>query len=381
MADTFILSDLQESPAFSQEMSVAAVTGHPYLSHTAPMALMNPNGSGKIVRVKQIKIDPGMVQTSGGPFAYEISRTTAHSASTDTIAASSMDSSNAALPAQVVMCRAALSVTATGTPIGYVFADRITTGMTVALRSVAALTPWAKKMGKCDAPTAEMQRIILRENEGLTLRQPSNAAYALTRYLATVDVRVAATGACHRYEFPITNLGYPLWSLFNGSGSGVTLEVVSIGWMEIGTDEMPNIVVEPIDGLNSATGDALTPTPFDSTASIGSVFARRNAGYLMKGAKTGALISVPHHTWKLPLLIGIGPNFANVAGVMGRYNPVAPIGSELDIVLREGDGMAVTHKNASAFGRNRYSFVFTVESSSGAPPSGGGVSRGRVCNA
>lgn len=380
MADTFVLTDSPVVPSFSMELPNTAVTGHPYLSHTAPLALFNPTGSGKIVKIKKATIHPLLAQTSGGPFAYELQPITAHTVSQDVIAATSMDSNNAALPSQVVLCRSPGAVTTSGGPLDSMFKNSISTNMSRTSGTIYAISPWSHWLARQDAGTAEKQRITLREGQGLSLRLTNNAAYAMASYRMTLVVRVVATGACHTYSFDARNIGYPVWSLMNGSGSGVVLEVVSFSDIENGTDELPVWALEPIDGLDSATGDAMTPTPMDSTASIGSVFARKNAAYQMKGAKSGALISVPHEHWQVPSLVGIGPNFANLSGVTARYAPVNPRGSEFDIVLREGDGIAFTKKNASALDANTMALTFTVESAS---VGGGGntYSRSRVTNA
>ena len=51
--DTFTVQDADDRHVFSPELPNTAVTGHPYLEHVAPLALFNPSGSGKTVRVRR----------------------------------------------------------------------------------------------------------------------------------------------------------------------------------------------------------------------------------------------------------------------------------------------------------------------------------------
>lgn len=355
--DTFQVADQDDRHLFSQELPNTAVTGHPYLEHVAPLALFNPSGSGKTVRVRRAEVMPLMAQTTTTPGNYDLYRITAHAGTGDAIAATKLDSNNADLPSQVVLARRPATVTTSGSQ--WDGASAIPSANdTRALGYGFAATPWAQRLHRQDATTAERQRMTLREGEGIAVSLNSVVGLVY-RFMVTLTVRVAATGACHTYTFPVTPAVLPLFSLLNGSGSGVVLEVVSLAYQEIGTDVIPQIALEPIDGIGD--GDTLTPIAFDSTASIGTIVAKRNAKILMRGAKHGALISVPHEQWQVPVGFGTGPGLANLTSDFPFFRQAKPYPNELDIVLREGEGIAITYKNAGSLGRMRHALTFTVD--------------------
>jgi len=355
--DTFTVQDADDRRLFSQELPNTAVTGHPYLEHVAPLALFNPTGSGVTVRVRRAEVMPLMAQTTTTPGNYDLYRITAHTGTDDAIAAVKLDSNNAALPSQVVLARRPATVTTSGSQWDGASAIPLAND-TRAMGYGFAATPWAQRLHRQDATTAERQRMTLREGEGIAVSL-NNLTGLVYSFMVTLTVRVAATGACHTYTFPVTPAVLPLFSLLNGSGSGVVLEVVSLAYQEIGTDVIPQIALEPIDGIGD--GDTLTPVPLDSTASIGTIVAKRNAKILMRGAKHGALISVPHEQWQVPVGFGTGPGLANLTSDFPFFRQAKPYPNELDIVLREGEGIAITYKNAGSLGRMRHAITFTVD--------------------
>lgn len=399
--DTFTVQDADDRRLFSQELPNTAVTGHPYLSHIAPMAIFNPTGSGVNVRVRRAEVMPLMAQTTTTPGNLDLYRITAHTGAADAITPASLDSSNAALPSQVVLARRPATVTTTGTMLASGRAMPRAND-TRALGYSFAATPWAKQLSRLDATTAELQRIVLREGEGICVTM-NGVCGLVWRFMVSVTVRVVATGACYTYTFPVTPTGLPIFSLLNGSGSGVVLEVCEMAYREIGTDVLPQIALEPIDGIGD--GDTLTPIAHDSAGSIGAIIARRNCAILMKGAKSGALISVPHQAWQVSGGYGAGPAVGNLTGDMAFFRKLQPHASELDIVLREGEGLAITYKNAGSLGRMRHSFTFSIDTGGGAVyptqpdvrdgitygptgadytgslVAGSGMSRGRITNA
>lgn len=371
--DTFTVQDADDRHLFSQELPNTAVTGHPYLEHVAPLALFNPTGSGVSVRVRRAEVLPLMAQTTTTPGNLDLYRITAHTGVSDAITPAPLDSNNAALPSQVVLARRPATVTTTGTMLSSGRAMPLAND-TRALGYSFATTPWAKQLSRLDATTAELQRIVLREGEGIAVSMNSVCGLVY-RFMVSVTVRVVATGACYRYTFPATATGLPTFSLLNGASSGVVLEVCEMAYWEIGTDVLPQIALEPIDGIGD--GDTLTPVAHDSAGSIGAVIVRHNCKILMRGAKSGALISVPHEQWQVPVGFGSGPGLANLISTAHRFSKLQPHASELDIVLREGEGLAITYKNAGSLSRMRHAFTFSIDTGGGAVyPGVGDVDQG-----
>jgi hypothetical protein len=357
--NTFIVSDIADSPVFSEELSVAAVAGHPYLTHVAPLVIFNPTGSGETIRLRKIRLHEVIAQTTTSTIAYETYRITAHTVSDDVVTASKFDSNNATLPSQVVFCRNPVSVTVSGAaidtmPQAFQFAPS---------RAIGGFwkTPvYMNRFNGNDTTIAEKQRITLREGEGIAVSVPSNAVSTSWRWQAAVQVRVVATGALYHYVCPINNRGLPPFSLLNGSGSGVVLEVVAMIFSEIGTDDQMRFTIEPIDGIDTSSGTQLTPIAMDSSSSLAGTVVYRNAGYMMRGAKAGALISIPQMQWIAPYRYGIGAGFANT--FTNFHNFESDYVQELDMVLREGEGVAIARKNASAVGQVRMSITLTSSS-------------------
>ena len=81
--ETFRLHDEVKEWAFSIEMPTTAVTGHPYLTHVSTLALFNKTVSGTLVRVRQIKAERLMAQTTVTAVGTNIAlkRITAHTVS------------------------------------------------------------------------------------------------------------------------------------------------------------------------------------------------------------------------------------------------------------------------------------------------------------
>lgn len=360
--DTFTVQDADDRHLFSQELPNTAVTGHPYLEHVAPLALFNPTGSGVTVRVRRAEAMPLMAQTTTTPGNFDLYRITAHTGTDDAIAAVKLDSNNAALPSQVVLARRPATVTTSGSQWDGARAIPLAND-TRALGYGFAATPWAQRLHRQDATTAERQRMTLREGEGIAVSLNSVVGLVY-RFMVTLTVRVVATGACYTYTFPVTPTGLPIFSLLNGSGSGVVLEVCEMAYREIGTDVLPQIALEPIDGIGD--GDTLTPVAHDSAGSIGAVIVRHNCKILMRGAKHGALISVPHEQWQVSVGFGSGPGLANLTSDLPYFHRLQPHAPELDIVLREGEGLAITYKNAGSLGRMRHAFTFSIDTGGGA---------------
>ncbi len=105
--ETFRLRDEVKEWTFSIEMPTTAVTGHPYLTHVSTLAVFNKTGSGKLVRVRQIKAERLLAQTTATAVGTNIAlqRITAHTVTDEIMPAYTIDTNNASLPSQVVMCR------------------------------------------------------------------------------------------------------------------------------------------------------------------------------------------------------------------------------------------------------------------------------------
>lgn len=357
--ETFRLHDEVKEWAFSIEMPTTAVTGHPYLTHVSTLAVFNKTGSGKLVRVRQIKAERLRAQTTATAVGTKIAlqRITAHTVTDEIMPAYTIDTNNAALPSQVVMCRRPAAITTTGTAIGTLCA-------VPCANETRALGSFSSRMGLSDlhdivdqwgGGSGDAQKIVLREGEGIAL-DTANVTNAYPHWLeAGVSVRVVSTGACYRYKFPCYISPFPLLSLMNGSGSGVVLEVFRVTLREIGTDVLPQVTVERIDSIDETSGYTATADPFDTANSLdANIVVRGNVKVTMDGSKRGAFIVIPHHAYKVGAGMGVGPGLAGFhPQVQDVYHTSQPFGgrhphdSLYDICLREGEGIGMFQRTAS----------------------------------
>lgn len=379
--ETYRLHDEVKEWAFSIEMPTTAVTDHPYLTHVATLALFNKTGSGKMVRVRQIKAERLLAQTTKTAIGTTLAlyRITAHTASEEPMTAYSMDTDNASLPSQVEMYRRPFSVTTSGTPIDSTCAvpcanEARALGHMVSRMAGAQeyqdVYVWVSDTGN------EVQKVVLREGEGISL-STNGVTNAFPHWLeASVTVRNSSSGACYRYNFPTYFTPLPVFSLLNGSGSGVVLEVVRVGLREIGTDVLPQVTVERIDGIDETSGYSSTPDPFDTVNSLdANIIGRGNVKVTMDGSKRGAFMVIPHLAYKIGAGLGVGPNLSGFhpqnqdshhtsQPFAGRY----PHEDLHDICLREGEGIGIFQRSAS--GRIAFDLMiqFTVEGVTGGYP-------------
>lgn len=340
--------------------------------HVATLALFNKTGSGKVVRVRQVKAEvlQGQTTVTAAPTNFGIQFITAHTPGDEIIPSIKVDSSNAALPSQVVMARRPPAITTSGSVMETVPLIPLA-NVTRALAGLASRAMhsnlndniWRWEHG------SDVQKITLNEGEGIAL-DPAGIHNAYPHWLeAGVNVRVVATGACYRYKFPCYTSPYPLYSLLNGAGSGVVLEVFRITLREIGTDEAPQVTVERIDGIHEAAGYASTPKPFDSANSLdANIIGRGNVPVMLAGAKGGGITGAPHLFATHGLRLGVGPGLAGFAPQMQgnfltsqRHLGRNPHDEAWDITLREGEGLALFQRTASGLTYFDLSFQFTAQ--------------------
>lgn len=379
--ETYRIHDEVKEWAFSLEMPTTAVTGHPYLTHVSTLAVFNKTGSGKLVRVRQLKAEKIFAQTTktAVPTNAGIRRITAHTVTDEIMPAYKIDSNNADLPSQVVCCRRPASITTSGGVMENIC-------LSPAANETRALGSFCSRMMLSDLHDiayqwesdsgGDNQKIVLREGEGIAL-DTANITNAYPHWLEIgVSVRNASSGACYRYKFHAFISPRPIFSLLNGSGSGVVLEVFRITAREIGTDVMPNITAERIDSIDETTGYTATADPFDTANSIDSnIVVRGNVKVTIDGHKRGAFMVIPHLAYKNGTGRGVGPGLAGfLPQFHDHFHTSQPFGTRYphedlyDICLREGEGLGFFQRNASGQMYSDPMMQITVEGVTGGYP-------------
>jgi hypothetical protein len=375
LSETFITSLLSDGTAWSQEMPVAAVTGHPYLEHVAALALFNLTGSGKIIRVKAIAIQPIAPVTSNIEYRVALQRITAL-AGGETVPAVALDSNNAALPSQV-------SIVANGfaTLTGSELARKLAVPIQNMTRALGALGNSHGGLSSSRIwkllPHSDVQRIILREGQGISITPAgANRQFEID---VTLWLRNVSTGACYVVHKALVPTHVDWLAVLNGSGSGVVLELFDCEIVESGVDDIPQFSIEGIDGCGTSySGEVVSPIKTDSTSSLsGSVLCLKNAVVKSDGANSGALISMPWKQRVRPTNTGRGPGIAPVVptGITPNWIFYSR-GPDYDTILREGKGLGIFNRNAGKVGRFEFRVDFTQESSGGGSPAAATVAFG-----
>jgi len=165
----------------------------------------------------------------------------------------------------------------------------------------------------------------------------------------------------------------PLFSVLNGTGSGVVLTLARVEIRQIRTSDVMRVVtIERLSGLYG--GDDITPVAMDSTAtglSTG-VLIRRDASATQAnldsniGAQKKAGGDLPFRRVALPYY-GVHPQLSSL-NIWSKQRATDSMQTLGDIVLREGEGVGVFQKvNGSGRGEYEATIIFnsTVTGSSG----------------
>jgi hypothetical protein len=362
--ETYKVSTTTDEGEFSQELPNTVITGHPYLEHIAQLCIFNSSDSTKRVRVKSIEINELNPITTTVQVKVATSRITALTGG-NTITPISLDTNNAALPSQVSAVKNATTVTTTGANL-QTTANASTQNMVTAPARLISRTGMMGNISTSrihtwkDATTAEMQKITLREGQGITLYSNSISFYT-TEYEVNVWVRNASSGACYIFRTRQFSTELPFVSLLNGSGSGVVLEVFNIEMTECGEATYPQYTCEYVDQAYSDT--TLSAISYDSTNSFDSnIKLYKNAVVKTGGWKDGAIIS---QAWKMKNAgVSSGTRVGQTKNMPLSITPNYVFRScheDNDILLSPGKGLAILQRNVGKIGRHELCVTFLQE--------------------
>lgn len=284
--------------------------------------LNNANGYGVEIR----KVDARMAGAYGNNDIAKLqwSRITALSGGM-VVPASKYDSTAAALPSQVIARRYDSDINATVTDLFRQWAE-VPGALGIECPGFSTTPMVARLGGKNNATGAtswyagqpgggtRAETIILREGEGIAL-QPSQGGIPHSMWVS-MSIRVVGTAHCYEYSDALLASMSPeqyagiLFALFNGSGSGVVLEVrvarvspmsaMDTGF-QVGTTPVPNMRLALIDGwLTQPDITSYVPSAHNTQSPIpsGITFASGFTG-LPRGWNDGHLVEWPfyHGGW------------------------------------------------------------------------------------
>lgn len=355
---TFNAYATSEEAYFSQELPTNAVTWHPYLDHVAALSVFNKTGSTKIVHIKNISITSLDVLTQAVPSQADI-RTISAVVGGVAISPTKYDSTASAIPSQVSILKKPASVTLTNQPLF----RHLSAPSNNHLRALGTLCKsWNEILSFLhrwnDATTSQVQKITLREGQGITV-SPTNSLYN-AQYRLEITIKIGSSTYFIPCEGGIDN--NPFFALLNGTWSGVTIEVLKISLYETWTDEIPLFSIETIDWAD--WGETITQTNSDSTDSLNaSILIRKNAQVKTEWYNSWAFIAIPR---KMPRLGITSQNWPWISSLwllwwFKQWKHLDATYSERDIILREGKGIAIMQRNAWKIANYQFSITLLQE--------------------
>jgi hypothetical protein len=372
------------------EMPFTSINGHPYLTdQCAALAIFNRTGSQRKVTIIDIFFRDLTAANSTTQSLIDIARISAYTGGEDILTPYNHDPNNASLPSQVIAIEDVDTVTATNGNLGRPIINLpFWSESQTTLNRPGALVPGATKEGLSSSnflyynfqQASNVQGQILREGQGICIMPRSNAVYQAVKYQAIIKFRNTSSGACYSVSDAIVMSGdrIPI-VLFNGSGSGVVLEVYQVDLIEVGSTTFPYLMsVEKIDGLLVDHSEQSVLVSHDSTneSLTELVDYRRDVSVQISGSKVGAIMSRPVliRDWQTSLggaAMASLPNFA-------ARNPafLTPEDNVSHRILNHGEGIAVFRRGMSGIGKSSIMITFTVETLAGSST----YARNRVVN-
>lgn len=333
--------------------------------HRAHFALFNTTGSNSIVKIREVSVSP--LNLEGVTLnTVNLSKITAHNGGT-TFTAFPLDTASAAFPSTVEIRGSVQSYTAVAENFAKVMLQQ------TSLLGVTVGYPFAKKniMNRWrDATTAETQKITLRNGQGIALTEPNYPNTLNFPCIINATIRLSDTGACYRFTaFTQSNVPALLTILNNGYTAGnveiidLTIDAVrgGVGVASTG-DSLPYHSIALLEGYNPTTnGEVVTPNKLDSANTLNSyikLYKNIDVGYFY--ARTGNLATNALMFRTVPQSRRIAtPNLTPWKQVIFKSS-----GAEQDLLVREGNGIAILQPDAGAYGSAyQIDVVFTQETS------------------
>lgn len=323
----------------------------PYVVAPACWALFNGPGSGKKVNVHTITITETQARTATATTnRLNTQRVTAIEGGDD-ITPVGLDSTNGAIPAQVLLRENVGAITVTGGVLRTVL-DLPQLNPTRAVCYPTWRLPGGMDrvlgVGGVDA----VQGQVLREGQGLAIQATGGVAKENVPLAVVAVIDIAGATYWVRSRLQTSSFAAQM-AILNGSGSGVVVEVLGVYVAEVATDEIAfnrRFGLETISGLTpNSRGDNIDVVSMDSTnAALPSQIAVvEKAGCLQIGGD-GARDNATHPRFNENVLrrlvtapLGVGPGLACAVPVGQRLQRQFVLGEDYAFVLRPGEGVGL----------------------------------------
>lgn len=339
---------------FATEKVSTTLADFPYNEHLAPIAIFNGQGSGVKLNIKLLNCRP-LTGPQRATSLIDLQRITAMSGG-DTLTPIKLDSDSSDLPSQVRAAVDPQSVTGSTS----LRRDFVCSGANFArqLANMTSMLNGDSRMGfdsgeflRSTGADLDCQKHTLREGEGLAVRFLADGPTFC--FGVSVIVRNAATGACYRFNDmiePRFRSGSYAWGIINGSGSGVVLELSRIQIRELGTDDVPVVSYEPIDGIRWESEDAIYVMADSAETLPAEVYIKKNCITTRAGAKYGGIITSPAYRRVTLAEPPWGPGVSGGPQIARRgvFSPDMDTRGAAPITLSEGQGIALFIRTPSA---------------------------------
>jgi hypothetical protein len=339
----------------------------------ASIVLVNGVGSNAVVKIKRIHVGNNGVGDSALGSVFSIQDITAMTGGY-ALTAIPHDTAGATIPAQVTF---ACQPTVTN---GYsVFRRSMDIPLQTPLNFPFITVPFAagEFQGATDLDSTKIistgyldqgqtQAIKLTEGMGIAINNSSALPFT---YLYSLLVMFRIGTDTYRICSPVhsaINTTSTLFALMNGSGSGVSIEILKICLKEIGSGEPALWRVARVEDSNFS-GNEITPLGLDTTNSIPSqVKIHREQVVQLAGKREGAIIPSPY--LKSFQTYGMGTSLSLTSLSFNCLKQVQLDYKNSEIVLQEGEAVAIFKGSSSGVGIDQFELVFnvtTAETSSG----------------
>jgi hypothetical protein len=357
------------------EAPYTAVAGHPDMTDLcAALALFNRKGSGRKVTVHEIFFRDLSAPNTTAITNLDFTRITAYTGGENILTPQKHDSNNDNLPSQVVAVEDAATITSTIIEHRRIVNLPFYSASQTTLNRPGTLTPGATKEGLSPSnflyfnfsKASAVQGIILREGEGFAIAPKSNLVYQTVRYKAIIKFRKVSNNHCYSISEMITTQGnaVPI-VLFNGSGSGVVLEIYQVDLIEVGVNTVPYLFsVEKIEGINtnSEFDDSVIASLDTNNESLsGKIDYKLEVPVTKAGYKSGAIMAQPilKRDWQTTIGCGLPSPNANWGAMNASF---LMLHNELsEIIIHEGEGIAIFKRVPSSIGKSSIKITFSVD--------------------
>jgi hypothetical protein len=364
------------------EPPYTAVAGHPDMTGLcAALAIFNRHGSSRKVTVHEVFFRDLSSPNSANVTNIDFKRITEYTGGENTLTPVKLDSSNDDLPSQVICVEDADTITSSEIEYRRIVNIPFYSAAAVMNRP-GTLTPGNTRDNMSPSNflysnfqnASEVQGIILREGEGFAIAPKSNLVYQTIRYKAIIKFRKTSNSHCYTISEMITTGAdaVPI-VLFNGSGSGVILEIYQVDLIEVGVNTFPYMFsVERIEGIDSAVyfEDSIIASLDSTNESLtGLVDYKLEVPVTKAGYKSGAIMAQPilKRDWQTSRGPGMPSPNASFEAMNASF--LMPHNDLSEIILHEGEGIAIFKRVPSSIGKSSIKVTFSVDTIS----AGGGA--------